>query len=689
MGSINSHEPTRSSLGPTRATNNQYESAANPSATHSLAKQTHSGCSAPGVRMGKIKLNDLASGDAATCCTTSCGSSLSGSSASPDVGTRRATRDRTTGQQITITLCSDSCWERSLSARAVSSFEDQSPRGFNPETAFPALEAEGKTAAKKSRWHHRSPRVTEMLATLRERAVRCRSQPPSSNACEGTSDCHGEASPSSRCSPASALRAHILMAEDEHRRRRHSDMGGHSSSASVTHIERSPPVGPELSLAKLPGNRPLLVPIQKTADTSSDCQVLCTAASPPPNLRNAAEQAEPQKMPLTVTAYSRTAGGRLAPPPSHQQAALASSWIADAPPDGRWEVERGVWTRQGVHINHLRTADERFKALAATRLGTPSRHCPPQPRVIPAAPLAGRMAKQQQMLLQRGVHHAAPITNRGVAAATTIEIAKRRQVTEERRRHQQRHIAPSKGYHQDVAASNNSEQKAPVTLYSEGEDNSRPKERFEGRIATGRVEANGRGSVCHWNGSVKDVAIASSGVRIHAGRPIGRSDNECQLAEEPNAAVAADFVSRGQKALQGCQELPVCPGEKCTNTSSRCSGDKAEVHDETTTEDSKALTFTSFFLTRSSRTPEGDNGQNSSTLHLCASRAAQHEHLLSVHNGTEDVSPSPGKEPPKIVQRHGFPLSPDTSQRAPSASRAQQKNAFVANPRANMGARKR
>lgn len=575
MGIINSHEAARAPLG-SRQEMKHYKPAPKPSVTHCIAEPGKAQCPPPAVHMGKIKLDGLASGDATTCCTTTCGSSLSGASASPEVDMWRAEASGTTNQQITITLSTDSYWERSLSARAVSSIGEQSPRGLNPEVEFFSLEADCKTAPKPSRWHRRTPRVGGVLATLRRCAVRGRSQPPSGTGCEQSSDSRGhEATPASGCNSAVALRSHVRRAEEDNGRRRHSDILGPSSAASTINTERRPSTLTAESLRRLRDNLPLSGNLSRPCGSSADCQISSTGALPirhPCNEVRYASAPEPSFGKTT----SHEVGGRLDPLLRSRRGVTTTSWIADAPPDGRWEFERGVWNRQGVHHNQLNVVDERFKAFAATRLLSPPQQCGQphgnfgrspagamtQPRGVPVAALAGKMKGRQQMLLQAG-HPVAPITQRGVAAATTIEIAKGRQATEERRRHQQRHIAPSGAVHKAIASSNTAEKSISVTLITSTRgEGPAPAKRLEEKAAD--VKRSCRNSDTH----AADIA----GATTYAGRSQVRrvpSKNYSQKREGgPTRALDAASPDRQRTGVAGAHRHP------------RCSREAISAHDE-------------------------------------------------------------------------------------------------------------
>ncbi|KAL8452165.1 hypothetical protein Emed_001472 [Eimeria media] len=408
--------------------------------------------------VGKISLSNLASGDAATCSTTTCGSSLSGSSreeGSWSAGGSSASSDH----KITLTLCGEKAWDRSLSAQAVSSNPDQSPRGFEPDTASPPVE---DAPPLHSKWHSKSPRIPSVFTTLRVKALRCRSQPPpGSSPQESSSSSSSSSSSLSEMEAASlsddrrtaALRAHILRAEEEHRRRRFSDLGAPCSAASASplHAERGPTPSADMQdrFERLQGSRPLTRSLQVPAVAA-----VCVGGVPPPppvdsvprgGEGNPQSQLQPGPAGAAETASRRSV--RLMPPPLNQKAAgsTTSSWIADIPPDGRWEVERGVWTRQGVHHNNAHLVDERFKALAPSKLSPPPQSGT-QPRQSPAAlrgggPPTGRIGRGPQQAA--AAHPVVPMTNRGVAVATTIEIAKRRQANGDTRKPQHLRIAAS------------------------------------------------------------------------------------------------------------------------------------------------------------------------------------------------------------------------------------------------------
>ncbi|CDJ64218.1 hypothetical protein, conserved [Eimeria necatrix] len=454
MGSTHSHELATAPLGHNQNRRKQCKSVALPSLERSQGDQGLPECPVSTARPGKLKLNGLAAGDSTTCCTTTCGSSLSGFGASPQT---RSTGLSGGSSAVTITLSCESCLERSESAQAVSSIASQSPRASTQKDYLDVLEESAKkSTARGGRWSRRTPRVQGLLKTLRRGAVRCRSQPAPSRSQEGSreyinNELGAETVPATS---AAALHAFILKEEDEHRRRRHSNMLDLFSAASVANIEHEASrkvkaFEEESSGATLDGTQ------NAGADRSASCHGEGRSASSPSG--NAVQAGETQQSQLPRRVALRRVAGRRALELPQCNSGAPSSWICDAPPDGRWEIERGVWNRQGVHLNHLRVADDRFKALAATRLLSPpslkgqsqgiyktSGMSVSQPitqhRGVPIAPLAGRLRENQQLLLQSG-YQVVPVTNRGVAAATTIELVKSRHANEERRRQRHRHIA--------------------------------------------------------------------------------------------------------------------------------------------------------------------------------------------------------------------------------------------------------
>ncbi|KAL8434851.1 hypothetical protein ACSSS7_002817 [Eimeria intestinalis] len=399
--------------------------------------------------VAKINLSNLASGDVATCSTTTCGSTLSGSS--PEEGSWSAGgSSASSDHKITLTLCGDKAWDRSVSAQAVSSNPDQSPRGFEPDTASPPQE---DTPSLHSKWHPKGSRVPSVFASLRVKALRCRSQPPpGSSPQEGSSSSSSssfsemEAASLSDDRRSAALRAHILRAEEEHRRRRFTEVGAPSCwavSASSPRAQRAPPPPADVRnrFEHLQGNRPPNCSLQVPSASAAGWRGGGLPQPPDVDTRGSQPQLQPAPC-ATETACKRSV--RLVPPSFNQKGGpTTSSWIADIPPDGRWEVERGVWTRQGVHHNNAHLVDERFKAFAPTKLSPPPQGV--QGRQRPAAalggggPPSGRMGRAPQQAAAAVV----PMTNRGVAVATTIEIAKRRQANGERRNPQHLRIVAS------------------------------------------------------------------------------------------------------------------------------------------------------------------------------------------------------------------------------------------------------
>ncbi|KAL8273255.1 hypothetical protein Esti_002756 [Eimeria stiedai] len=464
MGIATSHEAgRRGPLCSRQEVDERYASAGTPPSVKHSRGVEHASSRRPPVLnpAGKISLSNLASGDVATCSTTTCGSSLSGSS--PEEGSWSAGgSSASSDHKITLTLCGDKAWDRSVSAQAVSSNPDQSPRGFEPDTASPPVE---DAPSPHSKWNPKGPSVQSALASLRVKALRCRSQPPpGSRPRDRGSSSSSFSKTEARTLPddreAAALRAHLLRAEEEHRRRRFTEVGAPCSAASASplHAQRGPPPSADLQdrFEELKGSRPLVCSPQAPA-TAAVC-VSGVPLSPPVDPGSRGSQGNPraQLKPLpcaTETACRRSL--RLAPPPfNHKEGPTTSTWIADIPPDGRWEVERGVWTRQGVHHNNAHLVDERFKAFARTKLSTPpqsgSQPLGVQSRQSPAAlgwggPPSGRMGRAPPQTA--AAHHVVPMTNRGVAVATTIAIAKRRQANAEERKPQHLRIAASTAQH--------------------------------------------------------------------------------------------------------------------------------------------------------------------------------------------------------------------------------------------------
>ncbi|KAL8431534.1 hypothetical protein Efla_000580 [Eimeria flavescens] len=473
MGITTSYEATgRAAAGLRAAAKREKQALTRGSAVKPsrAAGQTLEGCPSQVNPTANIKLNDFAGGDTATCYTTTCGSSLSGASASLDTGTWRTAADSASDQQMTVTLSGEGGVERSLSSQAVSSNPAQSPRGFLPDSASPAAEWEATPSSRPSRWvPRRPPPMHSLFASLRSKAVRCRSQPPPSGssdaaaaAAEGpSSSSSSRSSNSSGREKAAALQAHIARAEEDHRRRRQTDIDVYFQLSSGRPA-REWPDSPRGRTEKQPASRRENGKADSAAAQAADWLLPSIhPAAAHAELGSGRRQTAASRSPSACSQPNRCSlSGRLAPPPAGRFGGSrpCSSWIADMPPDGRWEVERGVWTRQGVHPNNAHVADERFRAIAATKLTPLS---PPQTGggapspsrfqgrgaggplwgLPPHGAAAGRMTQQQQRRLQQATHQVMPITDRGVAVATTIEIAKRRQAAGERKRPQHLHIA--------------------------------------------------------------------------------------------------------------------------------------------------------------------------------------------------------------------------------------------------------
>ncbi|OEH79015.1 hypothetical protein cyc_01858 [Cyclospora cayetanensis] len=417
MGILQSHEAARGHLWPSQGLQDHYGSSSKASATHCHVGQGKAKGFLPAFRIGEMKLKDATTSNttASSCCTTRCGSSRSGTSIAPDleswVASGRGGKG-TARTAVTMTRCTDSSWERSESAQAVSGKEDVSPIAFDPAGSLSAqqeafLHDAERSVGGKSR-HTRGMR--SLLVPLKLRGSgRCHSQPPETNQSEGsTASCGGDLLADCRsvsaAAAAAALRAHVEREEQEHRRRRHSDLfflpsSSSASPSSALQKRGEFPLAQERCLAdakpagsSIPPHLPLSAENVDAAEASQSCETADTATSselPLPSVRT------PQ---------------RPFPPPRGQQrqgAKQPCSWIADTPPDGQWEIERGVWNRQGVHLNHTFVVDERYKAMQATL-----------PRQTPLVPM----------------------THRGVAAATTIEIARKRQAKEALRRLQQHRL---------------------------------------------------------------------------------------------------------------------------------------------------------------------------------------------------------------------------------------------------------
>ncbi|CDJ33851.1 uncharacterized protein EMH_0056580 [Eimeria mitis] len=439
MGTTQSHEAATAVLGPRQAVHKPYKSTAIPPVqrSHSESGALHSPLST--VCPSRIKLNGLPAGDTTTCCTTTCNSSLSGVSSSPVtrptglVGSTNATA---------ITLRSGSPLERSDSAQAVSSIAGQSPRQFAPIDLEYAEVDTKRPATNASRWSHRN-RVQKLLRTLRHGVDRSRSQPPPGSSSH-EHPVNTLATANESASISAALHAHIIREEEEHRRRRHSSLAESHSQISAPQTEH----WPRYPLEPFAENRSCLSP----ADARGKAAICCSSSPGGSEAGLSLRSSETQEMQVSGQAVVRKACRSRASGKAHRTDLGASRWIADVPTNGRWEMERGIWNRQGVHLNHLNIADERFRALAATRRLSPRQHAAQtqglhsavskgqqgpvhQPRRVPIAPLAGILQENQQRLLQPG-QQVMPVTHRGVAAATTIELARSRHANEERRRQQ-------------------------------------------------------------------------------------------------------------------------------------------------------------------------------------------------------------------------------------------------------------
>ncbi|XP_026192814.1 uncharacterized protein LOC34618793 [Cyclospora cayetanensis] len=449
MGILQSHEAARGHLWPSQGRQDHYGSSSKASATHCHVGQGKAKGFLPAFRIGEMKLKDATTSNttASSCCTTRCGSSRSGTSIAPDleswVASGRGGKG-TARTAVTMTRCTDSSWERSESAQAVSGKEDVSPIAFDPAGSLSAqqeasLRDAERSVGGKSR-HTRGMR--SLLVPLKLRGSgRCHSQPPETNHSEGsTASCGGDLLADCRsvsaAAAAAALRAHVEREEQEHRRRRHSDLFFLPSSSSAS---------PSSALQKR-GEFPL-------AQERCLADAKPAGSSIPPHLPLSAENVDAAEASQSCETADTATSSEL-PQPSQP-----CSWIADTPPDGQWEIERGVWNRQGVHLNHTFVVDERYKAMQATlpRRGSrqdssaaaclqshfPCSHGPSKPAII--TPFASRLQKQLQQQQQQRLHASAetplvPMTHRGVAAATTIEIARKRQAKEALRRLQQHRL---------------------------------------------------------------------------------------------------------------------------------------------------------------------------------------------------------------------------------------------------------
>lgn len=442
MGATQSNESAAAALGTSQAGHKQYKSAVTPPLKHPHNESGEAQCPLPTDFPGKIKLSGLAAVDTTTCSTTTCNSSLSGVSTSPET---RSTGLGGSANAAALTHFSGTPFERSDSAQAVSSLADQTPRAFH---ATPDLSEAGErrkgSATKASRWSRRTPQVQGLLKTLGLVGHRSRSQPPASSS---SHDDPGNTvlAINESTSFAAALHAHILREEEEHRRRRHSSL-----LESYTEIGASKMQHPSRPPQDLFEDGHICVSSAATkGKPTASCRASPRGGEASLSFHCGAEGDAAHEMHVSPKGTMRKIGGRRDLQPAQK---VESRWIADAPANGRWELERGTWNRQGVHLNHTHVADERFRAVIATRQLSPRQHtaqtqawhgpvvkhlqCPTaQPRRVPIAPLAGHLQATQQRLLQSG-HQVVPVTYRGVAAATTIELARSRHANEEKRRQQ-------------------------------------------------------------------------------------------------------------------------------------------------------------------------------------------------------------------------------------------------------------
>lgn len=633
MGIAHSHEVNTAILGPRQAVHKPCKSTAIPRLQRRHSESGETQCPLPAVCPEKIKLNGLAAGDTTTCCTTTCNSSLSGASASPET---RSTGLGATANAAAIALSSGSPIERSDSAQAVSSIADQSPREFHAIEQVDYVEGNTKEAATKpSKWSRRTPRVQGLLKTLRRGTVRSRSQPPpSSSNHEHAGD--PLAATSGNSSLAAALHAHILREEEEHRRRRHSSLPESYAEILVPQVEQRlfPPPEPFEDNKSCPSP----AGIRSKVDTSSRSSPGANEATV--SLRwKTVEGAETQEPQLSGQAVARKSCGRQAFEPPHRTSLGSSRWIADMPTNGRWEIERGAWNRQGVHLNHLDVEDERFRALAATRRLPPRQHAEhpqgwqgavvkgpqvplPQPRRVPIAPLAGRLQENQQRLLQSG-QQVVPVTHRGVAAATTIELARNRHANEEKRRQQHRLIASPEPQNNTPAATDTYQKHEEVTWTAHKFSTGRGARVHD--FSTGWEPASARNFVSDVQGAVSTEMSVSA----HCFRQNAAAKDRYNGIGIPNGTAS-----------------PTLPGNGGEAKTSRCS------------DPTSALPIPVFEQQRE----QGDRN------------ALQHPHCTSA-----------GKTPAKSDASPCLPFNSPL----PFASRSLQRNAFVANPRNQVGAPKR
>lgn len=441
MGSVSSHEASRRALGPSYKSS---KASSGPGRQERLKGQDI----APEVRPGKAKFNHFSTGDATTLCTTSCGSSFSGSG--------DTTSAWGAASQRTSTGPNQSDWESSLTPRAVGGINNAVPHGFRSQkgSSFPTGSAGKPPPEPDKNWGSKSPGVRGLWQALKRGAdhgglkigdIR--------NRASYLLPQKGDFEPAE--SSANALRLHILREEEEHRRRRQSDIPGRVFPAvSAVNVEQPPfPVAHD----RLTGP-----PNAVTLTNAYQGRTPSEKKTPPSTLRPIEGSPFPGGEAHAFAPDAETPLGppgrrpprrSVIPPSSHRPGPAPSRWIADGPLDGRWEIERGVWTRQGAQQNQMGLVDDRSKAFATPMqhgqavAESPSPGPPglfgllnPPVRRVAVGPLAARMRQQQQTQLQAG-QPVVPMTNRGVAAAATIQLVKRRQTNEERRRYQQRHIA--------------------------------------------------------------------------------------------------------------------------------------------------------------------------------------------------------------------------------------------------------
>ncbi|CDJ61324.1 hypothetical protein, conserved [Eimeria maxima] len=115
MGATQSNESAAAALGTSQAGHKQYKSAVTPPLKHPHNESGEAQCPLPTDFPGKIKLSGLAAVDTTTCSTTTCNSSLSGVSTSPET---RSTGLGGSANAAALTHFSGTPFERSDSAQA-------------------------------------------------------------------------------------------------------------------------------------------------------------------------------------------------------------------------------------------------------------------------------------------------------------------------------------------------------------------------------------------------------------------------------------------------------------------------------------------------------------------------------------------------------------------------------------------